>query len=159
MESLACVKQYRPHAEQRQFIRHPSDIGIEVWQDTECECKHTSQLNNVSQGGIAFHSKQAYPKGCDICVRILLPCEPFTVHGRVCWCRQTEERDYEMGVAFCSQQEAFHARMIEQVCWIEQYRRQQQQCGRQLNSDQAAEEWVTEYASQFPELPCVKGHA
>jgi hypothetical protein len=40
--------------------------------------------------------------------------------------------------------------MVQQVCAIEQYRQEQEQQGRMLNSQQAAAEWITRFAGRFP---------
>jgi hypothetical protein len=41
--------------------------------------------------------------------------------------------------------------MIEQICHIESYRRDvAQQEGRQLTTEEAAVEWISRYASSFP---------
>jgi hypothetical protein len=44
-------------------------------------------------------------------------------------------------------------KMIEQISQIENFRREvEQRDGRKLNSEQAAREWVSKYAGDFPAL-------
>ncbi|MEO0444302.1 MAG: hypothetical protein AAFZ92_11295 [Pseudomonadota bacterium] len=60
-----------------------------------------------------------------------------------------------MGVNFNSDQEAFSARMVEQACYIEQYKKDVFEAeGRVLSSDEAATEWITRFANQFPAQAC-----
>ncbi len=43
------------------------------------------------------------------------------------------------------------ARMVEQICHIEQYKNEILKAeGRQLDSKQAALEWIQKFASEFP---------
>ena len=40
--------------------------------------------------------------------------------------------------------------MVEQICHVEHYRRQVRQIeGRQLDGEEAAQEWVSKYAADF----------
>ena len=58
-----------------------------------------------------------------------------------------------MGVEFLDRDDSFRARMVEQVCHIEQYKRQVLETeGRVLNGEQAAKEWIRRYAASFPNL-------
>ena len=42
--------------------------------------------------------------------------------------------------------------MVEQICHIEQYRREVlKKEGRRLSSEEAASEWIVKYASDFPD--------
>jgi hypothetical protein len=44
------------------------------------------------------------------------------------------------------------ARMVEQVCYIENYKKVVYQTeGRLLTAEEAAMEWICKYASQFPD--------
>jgi hypothetical protein len=56
----------------------------------------------------------------------------------------------ELGVEFLHQDDAFKARMVEQVCFIENYKKAAYRAeGRLLSSAEAAMEWITKYASGF----------
>ncbi len=85
-------------------------------------------------------------------VRLHIPidCEHFEVDAQVKWCEQTS-KGFDVGVAFASKDQAFCARMVEQVCHIEHYKRKVlNEEGRMLNGDQAAAEWISRYADSFP---------
>ena len=70
---------------------------------------------------------------------------------KVAWCRETEH-GYELGVEFLDQDDAFRARMVEQICHIETYREQVQQTEhRDLSPEQAAHEWISKFAEEFPD--------
>jgi len=65
------------------------------------------------------------------------------------WCESSSE-GYEVGIAFYSPNDAYHVRMVEQICQIEQYRQDAwRQEGRCLSQEQAAREWIDLYADQF----------
>lgn len=136
--------------EKRQYFRHPSDINIEVWPLNAREVKR-QKIQNVSLGGLAFKSCTAYPPNSFICLRIVLAGQTFELKARVNWCR-TRHPCFEIGAEFLDQNDAFEARMVEQMCRIEQYRSEQLTQGRELSSDEAAQEWISRYAAQFPAL-------
>lgn len=52
---------------------------------------------------------------------------------------------------------AFKARMVEQVCQIKKYHQTLEQQGRVLSIEEAAMEWISRYAADFP--PLETGHA
>ncbi len=140
--NLVCMGE-----EQRCFTRHPSDIGVEI-QRLEAD-KTVSKLQNISCGGLAFRCETCFQKDELVLVRILLPCAPFECTARVAWCSRRQGQ-FEVGVAFVTDDDAFKARMVEQMCYIEHYRQQQQASGRCLSSDEAAVEWISQNAAAFP---------
>ncbi len=136
--------------EKRQYFRHPSDIDIEVWPVSAREAKR-QKMQNVSLGGLAFESCTAYPLRSFVGLRIVLAGQPFELQARVSWCRPRHPC-FDIGVEFLDQNDAFEARMVEQMCRIEQYRSEQLIQGRELSSDEAAQEWISRYAAFFPAL-------
>ncbi len=131
----------------RQFMRHPADIPITV---VSQQGQHADTLNDISYGGLRFISDTAIPNGSLIKIRIDIISQACEVDARVVWCRHHEGR-YELGVVFIDQQVAFKMRMVEQVCNIEHYRNLVlRKEGRQLDSKQAAMEWIARHAAQFP---------
>ena len=66
----------------------------------------------------------------------------------------TEEVDevFDIGVAFdADNDDAYRVRLCEQICRIEQYKRDVLlDEGRFLTSDEAAAEWIAEHAAAFP---------
>ena len=132
----------------RSFIRHPTDIPIEILLENE-PCKR-EPLRNVSRGGLCFLSPQAAPVGGHITVRIALTSPPFEAACRVTWC-QPDGSAWQVGVEFLDQDILFRLRMVEQICHIEHYRRTvRENQGRALSSHEAAIEWIERYADAFP---------
>lgn len=132
----------------RSFIRHPTDIPIEISIDDQLY-QH-EPLHNVSRGGLCFLHPEAAPVGSNIIVRIAFTSPPFEARCQVTWC-QADGNAWQVGVEFLDQYDLFRARMVEQVCHIEQYRRTVRESeGRALSSHEAAIEWIERYADAFP---------
>jgi hypothetical protein len=109
-------------------------------------------ITNVSLGGLAFNSSK--PLEVLQRVRISIPVLQQENHlvGNVVWCDKSNS-GYEIGVEFEHSRDAFRLRMIEQICHIEHYRKEvEQQEGRKLSSQEAAREWISKYAGDFPAL-------
>ncbi|WP_062154438.1 PilZ domain-containing protein [Beggiatoa leptomitoformis] len=133
----------------RKFIRHPTDIPIEVWnENAPIKCEQ-EPLSNVSLGGLAFKAKHFFPMGTTLRVRVPHVIPPFETVGRVVWCRE-QPKYYDVGVEFICQEDAFQTRMVEQVCQIERYRNMLEKQGRHLSTQDAAMEWIELYGSSFP---------
>lgn len=134
----------------RHFIRHPSDVPIEILYAMNKDFVSRS-TQDVSFGGLAFYSDTAIAPALIISLRIPALRPVFEVPAaRVSWCEHKGNR-YAVGVEFLDSIEAYRVRMIEQVCHIESYRRSvEQQEGRHLTTEEAAEEWIRQYASSFP---------
>ena len=135
----------------REFIRHPSDIPLEYCFTNKPSC-HIDSVNNVSQGGLCFHTQHVIGVDQWLHLHIPIDSEHFEVDAQVKWCQPAaNDNGYEVGVAFASKDQAFCARMVEQVCHIEHYKRKVlAEEGRILNGDQAAAEWISRYADSFP---------
>ena len=85
-------------------------------------------------------------------IRLTIPLlgQSFQIDGSVAWCRKAG-RGFDVGVRFERDCSAFVMRMAEQICYIEQYRRDVRlREGRQLTSDESAAEWITRFAARFP---------
>lgn len=133
----------------RAFMRHPVDIPIEVDAEQTLTSLAGRRLWDVGAGGLAFASEQALAVGSTVRVRIAIVRPPFETCGRVVWCTGCEGC-FDVGVQFVSAEDAFSVRMVEQICHIEHYRQQVREVeGRQLDAEQAAQEWVGKYAADF----------
>ena len=139
----------------RKFIRHPAGVPIQVnldWADDEDDETTDQTITNVSLGGLAFLSHK--PLEILQRVRISIPLiqqENFLV-GNVVWCEKSDP-GYEIGIEFEHSRDVFRLRMIEQICHIEEYRKEvEQQEGRKLSSQEAAKEWISKFAGDFPAL-------
>ena len=134
----------------RDYIRHPSDIPIEVIAG-KVEAGEIQTMHDISNGGLSFTSDTALPEGSVIRIRIGLVEPVFEAPGRVVWCRG-QNGAFTIGLEFLDQVDLFKARMVEQVCHIEHYKRHVlAQEGRVLTNQEAALEWIGKHAQNFPD--------
>jgi len=132
----------------RRFLRHPSDLPVEL-----VLRKHNflprQRLHNISLGGVACNSTRGFRKGTAIELRIPLLGEQASCPGVVAWCRKQPD-DYLVGICFTDEESLFRARMVEQVCQIEAYRKQREaESGETQPIEQIAEEWIAQHATEF----------
>ena len=107
-------------------------------------------LNNVSLGGLSFHSKEPLQKGKILKVRIPFVDPPFETLAKVAWC-EANVNYFDIGVELLDKDDAYKARMVEQICHIEQYKREVfEKEGRKLSGEEAASEWIEQFATEFP---------
>lgn len=133
----------------RKFIRHPSSIPLEFSLEKEKK-SYFDYTRNMSRGGIAFRSKIFLPEGAIIKIKLPLLKPIFQARAKVIWCRQMGS-NFEVGASFLDADEAEKARMVEEICYIEQYRRDvEKKEGRLLSSEEAAREWINKFAHKFP---------
>ena len=133
----------------RGFFRHPADIPIEILHDGHGTGDEA--LRNVSSGGLSFRYHEVLSVGYVVRVRIAVTAPAFEAPCRVVWCH-ADEGAWQIGVEFFDPDHLFQARMIEQVCHIEQYRQDvRAQQGRDLSGHDAAIEWIARYARVFPD--------
>ncbi len=136
----------------RKYIRHPSDVPIQVMLDLVEDAGDGSDdtLTNVSLGGLSFISAQAIEAGQKVSVCIPILQQDNYLAGTVVWCEKSK-KGYEIGLEFEGKKDVFRLRMIEQICHIEHYRKEIKIVeGRELNSEEAAKEWISRYADDFP---------
>lgn len=132
----------------RTYIRHPAEIPVQIKFQTQT-LKRFRQVSNVSYGGLAFDSDSYLEPGTQICICIdvVEPC--FEAEAIVSYCRAAQGQ-YQVGAEFIKRDDLYIARMVEQICHIEQYRQLAEREGRKLTSQQAAAEWISKFASHFP---------
>jgi len=139
----------------RKYIRHPSDVPIQVSLDLvedDSEDSADETLTNVSLGGLSFISKQPFEIQQPVRVSIPLLKQETNLLGTVVWCEKSVD-NYEIGIKFEGSKDLFRLRMIEQICHIEHYRKEIKLVeGRELSTAQAATEWISLYASDFPPI-------
>ena len=139
----------------RKFIRHPADVPIQVtldWVDDENDETVDQTITNVSLGGLAFVSTNPLELLQRVKVSIPVLNQDNHLVGNVVWCEK-KDQSYEIGIEFENSRDVFRLRMIEQICHIEHYRKEvERQEGRQLSSQEAAREWISKYAGDFPAL-------
>jgi hypothetical protein len=143
--------------EKRQYIRHPSNIPI-VWERTGTVSQLSDAANslkeplrNISLGGLCFQSDRFLEQGTAIMVKIDLVRLVFQGQARVVWCRRNDELHYDVGVQFLDTDTGSRARIVEQICHIEQYKHDVLEGeGRTLSGEEAAMEWIHKHADDFP---------
>lgn len=133
----------------RKFIRHPSSIPIELAVTRNAGCR-APELRNIGNGGFSCAVDEPIAVGSAVHLRIPVIWPDYRGCGVVVWCRSVPPR-YEVGIEF-GVQDLFKTKMVEQLCQIEHYRQQVlNDEGRDLNSEQAAREWIALYAKEFSE--------
>lgn len=135
----------------RSYIRHPSDIPIEFQQGSVATAA-TQTLVDVSCGGLSFVTQSPIETASVITVRICYVEPAFEAPCRVTWCRRGQD-EFLIGVEFLHAEDEYRARMVEQVCHIEHYKKEVLELeGRVLTGEQAAREWIRKFAKDFPAL-------
>ena len=122
------------------------------WVEDENDETVDQTITNVSLGGLAFMSQTPLEvlQRVRICIPLLQK-ENLLV-GNVVWCEKNR-KGYEVGIEFEKSRDVFRLRMIEQICHIEHYRKEVEKLeGRTLSSQEAAGEWISKYAGDFPAL-------
>ena len=107
-------------------------------------------LADVGMGGLSFHVDEPVTIGLrlQLCIPSIRP--DLKIDSIVSWCEQSEQ-GYQVGIEFLKDQDRFTMRMVEQICHIETYRQQiLEQEGRQLTAAEAAREWISQFAEDFP---------
>jgi len=137
----------------RAYIRHPADVPIEFSQiEAKTKPLIKSVAQDVSMGGLSFSSEQKLSVGSVVKVKIPIVEPPFEAEAKVIWCLARPDR-FEAGIEFISEQDAYTARMVEQVCHIEHYRLWVKEVeGRSLDGENAAKEWIGKFARDFPDI-------
>jgi hypothetical protein len=132
----------------RKFIRHTADVPIHV-RTLPGDSSTTTGLD-ISEGGLSFVFPDEVPLGTIVQVGIDDVDPPFVANARVVWSRP-EDDEWCIGVEFLDPSDSFRARMVEQVCAIEQYvRKVEEEEGRKLSRSEGAREWIARYAKRFP---------
>lgn len=139
-----------------EFIRHPADIPLEYF-FSDPPVSLPEDINAVCSGGVSFHAEHYIEPLQWLRLHIPIHEEHFEIEAQVRSCQVNEDGGFTVGVLFANSANAFSARMMEQVCHIEHYKREVlRDQGRQLSVDEAAAEWIEKYANTFPHWP--SGH-
>lgn len=130
----------------RQFARHPTDIPIDVTVSSRIS---GCSMTDVSQSGLSCKVSNPVNVGSTVNVDIPSVYPPYHSNAEVMWCSHCGDH-YEVGLQFLDQDDAFKARMVQQVCQIEDYKNIIfEREGRLLDSNEAAVEWIQKYAADF----------
>ena len=133
------------------FIRHPSSAAIQVTVRGNAPPSDL-HITDLSLGGLSYRSCDPLEPETLVSVRIELVRPAFEEDARTVWCKPRDQ-EFDIGLAFIDPANNYRIRMVEQICYIEHYRNEvRQQQGRILDTEQAAAEWISKYASGFPGL-------
>lgn len=137
----------------RRHVRHVTGIPVEVKIEYQQNYQASDDtITNISLGGLCFIANDRLDIHEAIQVRFPVLDENTSIDGKVVWCNKTE-RGYEVGLEFNDAEEVERLKMIEQICQIENFRKNvEQQHGRKLSSEEAAREWISRYAGDFSAL-------
>src|SRR3569623_530942 len=106
--------------EYRRFIRHSLCFPLSFKILKKGSQERTKTIN-VSLGGLLFPAKQAVDAGSRILINMPFENKVFNIRAQVVRCTKSAKL-YEVAVSFSSPQEAFKAKMIEQIYLIAEYR-------------------------------------
>ncbi|WP_374440395.1 PilZ domain-containing protein [Pseudomonas panipatensis] len=133
----------------RQFLRHPCDLPVELIIRKQTFLPR-QRLYNISLGGVACNAPRGFRRGTSIELHIPLLGDAARYPGVVAWSRKLTD-DYLVGIAFIDEDTLFRARMVEQVCQIEHYRRRRElESGEVQSIESTALEWIAHNAADFP---------
>jgi hypothetical protein len=133
----------------RQVIHHPIEVPIEV-QTIGTQARDCLPVSTTSLAELVFELSYRINVGEVVMVRIPSVNDSARICGKVIWLAKSA-CGYVIGISFYSEDEAFRMRMIEQICHIEAYRKEKLSSeGRKLSSEEAAVEWISRYAANFP---------
>lgn len=132
----------------REFLRHPSDIPVDVKILREDELR-LAQLKDVGSGGVCCRVARPIREGCQVEFAVPSLCSGFTGRGVVVWCQAAAE-NFQVGIQFLNRRDRFQARLVEQLSQIEHFRREMEISeGRFMDGEQAAKEWIARHAEEF----------
>ncbi|NVZ99814.1 PilZ domain-containing protein [Pseudomonas gingeri] len=130
------------------FLPHPVDVPVKLTL-LEHSCISRHRLRTLSLGGIACPSPRAWRHGSALEMCIPSLGEAACYSGYVAWCLKRKHA-FLVGIAFVDEQTLFGARMSEQLCQIERYRKvREQQNAQPQNIEAIAQEWVQQHANDF----------
>ncbi len=133
----------------RKYIRHPSEFPADVHVLEGQQEFHHVQMTNISRGGMSCQLPVPIFQGSSVEISVPAVSDECLGCGEVAWCRPGRGY-FQLGVRFSNEETAYRARVVEQLCQIEAYRRKcEAQEGRFLEPDQAAHEWIELYAADF----------
>ena len=144
--------------EYRRFIRHPlcfplsyTVVQKKLKKDQESV---RSETINVSLVGLLFPSQQPVDPKSKIVLKMPFENKVFNIRAQVVRCiPNAQTKLYDVAVSFLKTQEAFKARMIEQIYLIAGYRDMLSlQLGKEVSLEDASRRWIKKYSARFKRL-------
>jgi len=144
--------------EYRRFIRHPLCLPLSfkvIEKNLKKDRKNIrSRTTNVSLGGLLFPSKRPVNPKSRIEIKMPFENKVFHIKAQVVRCvHNTDTKFYDIAVSFLRMQEAFKAKMIEQIYLIAGYRDLLSlQSGKEVSLEEASRRWIKRYSERFKRL-------
>ncbi len=139
----------------RRHIRQITGIPIKITLDytpRDFDNDKDDTITNVSFGGMSFIANDRFQINQKIRVKFPILNSRAALTCKVIWCNKSK-RGYEVGLEFDDAEEVERLKMIDQISDIENYRKRMESIeGRPMNSEQAAREWIKQYAGEFSAL-------
>lgn len=133
------------------FVSHPAEIPVEASLLPEtCEPREDDPF-----WGLKIPSTHSMRLHSTVELRFALQGRTIQAVGNVVRCNHTKD-GYEVWVRFSSFVNCHKARLGEQACQIESWLRAQERQGKEVNREQAVQEWLGLYAAQFPAIEVSK---
>ena len=138
-----------PATTKRRYIRHPRDLPLLFRSIPRAFVREPAPETEQDLGGLCFESLRPVQAGMVLEVTVGVCGETQTFRGVVHWVRPLG-RHFEVGLRFTDPDHAFRARMAEQACYIEAYRRRRsRRTGHTIGVEQAARAWIRRHAKAF----------
>lgn len=110
-------------------------------------------IKNFSVSGLRCVSPRKLPRGTLVEIDVAMAHPPsYFGEGVVVWCNEVDEH-YELGIHFPNRMEVLAERIAIQLRQIENYRSLVRDVdNRLLSIEEAAHEWIREYAQRYPRI-------
>lgn len=132
------------------YIRHPRELPLLFRPIPRDIARARLVREEGTFGGLRFESLRNVRPGEVLEITSGVYEETQTFCGVVHWVRPLGRR-FEVAVRFTNRDDAYAARMAEQVCYIEAFRRRlSRRTRRTVGVEEAAERWIARHAAAFP---------
>lgn len=129
------------------FVAHPNDIPLHIEEVNHSYSQESLTVDGFC--GISYLCERSYQSGQSVQLKLTEIDPDFCVIGRIYQCVE-EDNSFRIFIEFPKREDCYCVRMIEQLSHIEHYRRQAKLQGRRLSFNEAATEWIQQFASTFP---------
>ena len=142
-----------PGKERRQYFRHPISVPIRL-RVAAYDRSFNSNSSDISLGGLNFSWSKKLPKGTVLDLTIPVKEKSFEVKARVVFSKEDKKTArYHTGVSFTDFPSAFKAKLAEEVLQILEFRKSlSRELGHEISEEEAASQWVAQFADRFPSI-------
>ncbi len=130
------------------YLRHAAKVPI-AWREIPRHLARPGEIGTDAGVGMRFLSSRPARAGALVEATLTVAGEACRFRGTVRWVRPQGHR-FEIALRLAGPEHALRARLAEQACRIEVYRRSlSRRASRPVGIEQAAREWVERYAARF----------